>query len=111
MRTAAAQHDGFGQAFCAAEFGLEVFVIGIKSRHVLVHRFGFVELPFALKIQCQPVQIAHHLLAQRNPAKAVKRRVKLALALQRKPHHSAGFSGFFVGLDFARFSGQEAFGR
>ena len=80
-RTTAAKHDGLGQGPGPIKLGLDIFVVCVMGRHVLVHRFCLVELAFALKIKRQAVQVAHDRLVHRNPAKAVKRHVKLALAL------------------------------
>ena len=96
MRAAPAQHDGLGQAFGPAELDFDVFVVRVESRHMLVHGFRLVELPLGFKIKRQTVKIAHHRLAQGKPAKPVKCRVELVLALQSKPHHAAGLCGLFV---------------
>ncbi len=77
---------------------------------MLVHSLGLVELALALKVHGQVVQVAHHRVAHRHAAEAVKGHVQLALALQSQPHHAIGFCGFFISLYLASFGDQEAFG-
>ena len=107
---AAAKHHGLGHVLGAIEFGLQVFVVLVISGHVLIDRLRLVELPLALEIQCQVIQVAHHGVVHRYAAKAVERHVELALALQRQAHHAVGLCRLLVRLQLAGLRHQEAFG-
>ena len=70
---------------------------------MLVDRLRLVELPLALEVEGQVVQVVHHRAVERYLAEFVKRHVELALALERQAQHTIGLRGFDIRLLLAGF--------
>ncbi len=109
-RPGAAQHDGFRHRLGPLDAGFQILELRIEVGHVTEYGFGLVELPLALEIEGQVVQVFHHRIRQRHLAELVPGHVELSLPLEGQRQHAVGFGRLLVRLHLAALGHQEALG-
>ncbi|MCY1366047.1 hypothetical protein D9M69_529240 [compost metagenome] len=96
MRRASPEHHRLRQVLRSLQTPLNIGVVAVQLGHVLVHRFGLVELALALEVQRQVLEVVHQCVAEWHAAHAVKGHVQLPLPLQRQAHHAVGLRRLLV---------------